>query len=222
MKWRIAFLAVFLSAGVLGPAFAQTELDKARIDYEAAKLALQQDQPAVALAKFEQVLAVLGEQADLLCLAAQAALAAGRDDKAREYQRRAFTVADDEFKASPGYKRLIEISARLDLTEIYWFDVRNPDGVARAELRGQGRAWLEWQGGRAVYTWNETGRDSAFIYLTDQSRGMRLAVPVKGGKSRISGSLQGSWQDWNLMFPKTGAVGAPDAPTTGTEVPNHP
>ena len=57
-------------------ALAQTPQQRARIDYEAAKLALEQNRPDVALEKLEKVIKTLGPLPDLHALAAEAALQA--------------------------------------------------------------------------------------------------------------------------------------------------
>lgn len=97
-------------------------------------------------------------------------------------------------------------SAMSTVREAYSFTVVSADGTAEGELRRVGNAWQEWQGQRLLFTWEETTRDSSFILLVDRSRGMRLAVPVNGGRSRISGSLDGGWVEWNQMSPITLAL----------------
>ena len=83
--------------------------------------------------------------------------------------------------------------------EAYYFDVNNGGEIVRAELVHTDKNWVEKQKGKIVFNWTEYSRDNDYIYLQDTTRGFRLAIPLGGGISKISASLQGEWQNWNQM-----------------------
>ncbi len=83
--------------------------------------------------------------------------------------------------------------------EAYYFDVNNGGEIVRAELVHTDKNWVEKQKGKIVFNWTEYSRDNDYIYLQDTTRGFRLAIPLGGGISKMSGSLSGAWQNWNQM-----------------------
>lgn len=107
-----AFLALAMSTS--GALWAQSPKEQARIDFETAKLALQQGKPDAALKKFEAVMAALGDFPELDYYAASAALQAGDLEAARRYKERCFAAADPGFRKGALYPKLIQLSAQLE------------------------------------------------------------------------------------------------------------
>ncbi len=117
---RTPFRLVLLGALALvalpgGSALAQTAEERARIDYEAAKIALEQKRPDVALEKLEKVIGTLGKLPDLLYLSAEAAYQAKKIPRAKELSSETFAAADAAFRKTPEYKALIALSAKIEL-----------------------------------------------------------------------------------------------------------
>lgn len=120
--WRLLVRAVFaalllLSTAWAVPAFSQSAADKARIDYETAKKAVQQGRHDIALTRLESVLGVLGEQPEILVTAAECALAMKDDEKAAGYVKRAFAAADPKFRSTPPFQKLVEVAADLEVAQ---------------------------------------------------------------------------------------------------------
>jgi WD40 repeat protein len=74
------------------------------------------------------------------------------------------------------------------LSEIVGFNHR------AGSFRKNGDVWTEFdESGRATFTFKEVSRDSAFILLKDESRGLWLRLPTGGGQSFWASSSGGPW-----------------------------
>lgn len=109
------FVLLALLAVSIAPSFGQSPEDRARIDYETARLALEAGNHAVASRKLESVIQVLGEQPELLSLAAQCYLSLDQLETASRYVERAFAASNEDFRATAAFDRLVTIAAALDL-----------------------------------------------------------------------------------------------------------
>lgn len=127
-----AGLTLVLSLALTQEGTAQSAEERVQIDYEAAKMALEQKRPEQALEKFEKVIATLGHLPDLLYLAAEAAFQAGKVERAQDLISATFAVADTSFKSSAAYKSLIALAAKIELegpevaaqAQGYWIDLQ--------------------------------------------------------------------------------------------------
>jgi uncharacterized protein YkwD len=64
--------------------------------------------------------------------------------------------------------------------------------------RGGGR-WEQLSSkGEAIFTYREENREDDFVYLYDQSRTLRLAVPLHGGKLYFRRGTRGAWEVWTI------------------------
>lgn len=64
--------------------------------------------------------------------------------------------------------------------------------------RGGGR-WEQLSSkGEAIFTYREENREDDFVYLYDQSRTLRLAVPLHGGKLYFRRGTRGAWEVWTV------------------------
>lgn len=106
-------LAAMLFA--IAPSSAQSLEDRARIDYEVARMALEAGNHDLASRKLESVIQVLGEQPELLSLAARSYMELGQLDSASRHVERAFAAADPAFRSTPSFTRLVSLAAELDL-----------------------------------------------------------------------------------------------------------
>jgi tetratricopeptide (TPR) repeat protein len=116
----IACLAAMLVARLAG---AQTheEMEQAFTRIEEVGLryvadgarALKEGNPKLALDKLKSAISILGEHSGLLYTAAEAAFQAGDIAQAEDFAKRSYAAADDEFKRSEEYQKLLALSARM-------------------------------------------------------------------------------------------------------------
>ena len=64
--------------------------------------------------------------------------------------------------------------------------------------RGGGRWEQISSKGDTIFVYREENRDNDFIYLYDQSRTLRLAVPLYGGKLYFRRGSSGPWELWTV------------------------
>jgi hypothetical protein len=81
-------------------------------------------------------------------------------------------------------------------------DYNGTKKVIRSVLREDGGQWLEIQLNRVQFTFREIERNTDYIWIVDDSRGLELKVPVEGGPSLIRYSKE-QWEVWNEMHPET-------------------
>jgi hypothetical protein len=122
---------------------------------------------------------------------------------------------DGEWKRQPGSLGAVELSDRggmeyLEIIQSPNFTIpqqARPAGATDAtavevvgfnhragSFRKQGAVWIEYdQSGRPIYTFQEVSRDSSFIVLKDESRGVWLRLPTGGGQSFWASGSGGPW-----------------------------
>jgi tetratricopeptide (TPR) repeat protein len=211
----ILVVGSLLSAGV---APAQTPEEKARIDYSAAKHALAQGKPAIALAKLEKVVEVLGPVPDLLYFTAEAAFQAGEIAKAQEYIAKTFKAADAAFKKSETYQKLIDLAGKIEVegaaleakAKGYWTDEKGLTWTTKDNGYGN----IDWNGANAhcqalrlggFGNWRLPAIDELErMYDPSLPEPARRDLPGGGwtweGKARVKLPLQlsqGGWAVWS-------------------------
>jgi hypothetical protein len=72
---------------------------------------------------------------------------------------------------------------------------------SRGQFKGEGfGAWQEYYDGKATYSFSYKGDDSDYIYVFDKSRNLTLALPKKGGWTRVQWG-DGPWNNGYLVQP---------------------
>lgn len=86
----------------------------------------------------------------------------------------------------------------------YWFLVRNKYGekeeIVRSTLLNTGEYWLEIQKNKIEFTFTEKQTNNRYIWIIDESRGLEIKIPLKGGPSLIRFTGH-EWQLWNTIHP---------------------